>query len=109
MAATPISCVAGYYTLCEIERRNAAQVAGQMGDRMTKGLKTLIKKHDLPFVTFNQGSICHLETVGTMHYSINWMKPWDYSGGYEADLYTQDGNGIHGCSLHGGRTSHACR
>lgn len=76
MAATPISCVAGYYTLSEIERTNAAQVAGQMGDRLTKGLQNLIKKYNLPFIAFNQGSICHLETVGTIHYSINWKKPW---------------------------------
>ena len=76
MAATPLSCVAGYHTLCEIERTNAAQVAGQMGDRLTKGLQVLIKKYELPFVAFNQGSICHLETVGTMHFSINWKKVW---------------------------------
>lgn len=76
MAATPISCVAGYYTICEIERLNACQVAGQMGDRLTKGLQALIKKYDLPFVAFNQGSVCHLDTVGTMHFAINWKKPW---------------------------------
>ena len=76
MAATPISCVAGYYTLCELESQNACEKAGLMGDRMTAGLKALIKKYNLPFVAFNQGSICHLETVGTMHFSINWKKPW---------------------------------
>lgn len=76
MAANPLSCVAGYYTLCEIEKNNACQKAGQMGDRITQGLKALIKKYDLPFVVFNQGSICHLETVGTVHFSINWGKPW---------------------------------
>lgn len=76
MAANPLSCVAGYYTLEEIERTNAAQAAGQMGDRITAGLNRLIEKHSLPFVAFNQGSICHLETVGTMHFSINWGKPW---------------------------------
>ena len=76
MAANPLSCVAGYYTLCEIERTNAAQKAGQMGDKLIKGLQLLIKKYNLPFVAFNQGSICHLETVGTMHYSIDWSKPW---------------------------------
>ncbi len=76
MAANPLSCVAGYYTLCEIERTNAAQRAGQMGDQLTKGLQALIQKYDLPFVAFNQGSICHLETVGTTHYSLNWLKPW---------------------------------
>ncbi len=77
MAATPLSCVAGYYTLCEIERTNACEYAGKMGDRLTEGLQALIKQHDLPFVAFNQGSICHLETVGTMHFSIDWGKPWN--------------------------------
>lgn len=76
MAANPLSCVAGYYTLCELERTNAAEKAGRMGDLLIKGLNKLIEKYDLPFVAFNQGSICHLETVGTMHYSIDWSKPW---------------------------------
>lgn len=76
MAATPLSCVAGYHMLEEIEKTNACQTAGLMGDRLTKGLCALIEKHGLPFVAFNQGSICHLETVGTMHFSIRWSKPW---------------------------------
>lgn len=80
MAATPISCVAGYYTLEEIERTNACQKAGEMGDRITTGLQQLIQKHGLPFVAFNQGSICHLETVGTMHFSIDWGKLWKVPG-----------------------------
>lgn len=76
MAANPLSCVAGYHTLCEIERTDAIKHAGEMGDRLTNGLKLLIEKYKLPFVAFNQGSICHLETVGTTHYSLNWKKPW---------------------------------
>lgn len=76
MAATPISCVAGYYTLEEIERTNACNTAALMGDRLTAGLQALIEQHKLPFVAFNQGSICHLETVGTVHFFINWKKPW---------------------------------
>ena len=76
MAATPISCVAGYTTLCEIQKRNACEVAGRMGDRLTQGLQQLIKKYDLPFVAFNQGSICHLDSVGTMHFCVDWSKPW---------------------------------
>ena len=47
-----------------------------MGDRLTKGLQQLIKKYELPFVAFNQGSVCHLDSVGTMHFSVNWSKPW---------------------------------
>jgi len=76
MAANPLSCVGGYYTLCQIEQTNAAQKAGEFADKLVAGLKAMITKYKLPFVAFNQGSICHLETVGTMHYSINWKKPW---------------------------------
>lgn len=76
MAATPISCCAGYYTICEIEKTNACEKAGKMGDRLIEGIQKSIKKHNLPFVAFNQGSICHLDTVGTMHFAIDWSKPW---------------------------------
>jgi glutamate-1-semialdehyde 2,1-aminomutase len=51
-----------------------------MGDRLTKGLQELVAKHNLPFVAWNEGSVCHLETVGTMHYSIDWTKPWSIPG-----------------------------
>ena len=77
LAATPISCVAGYTAICEIEKRNACETAGRMGDRLTKGLQELIKKHGLPFIAFNQGSVCHLDSVGTMQYAIDWKKPWE--------------------------------
>jgi glutamate-1-semialdehyde 2,1-aminomutase len=76
MAATPLSCVAGYFTLEEIDRQNACKKAGAMGDLLTKGLQALVKKYELPFVVFNQGSICHLDNAGTMHYAIDWSKPW---------------------------------
>ncbi len=84
LAATPISCVAGYYTLCEIEKQKACEKAGEMGDYLTKGLQDIIKKYDLPFVAFNQGSICHLDTVGTMHFSIDWSKIWQIPGVLDA-------------------------
>ncbi|MCL2299652.1 MAG: aminotransferase class III-fold pyridoxal phosphate-dependent enzyme, partial [Firmicutes bacterium] len=80
MAATPVSCVAGYYTLEEIDRTNACQRAGEMGDLLTKGLQKLVEKYNLPFVVFNQGSICHLDNAGTMHYAIDWGKPWGIPG-----------------------------
>ena len=76
MAATPISCCAGYTVICEIEKRNACQVAGQMADRLVKGINESIKKYDLPFVCYNIGSVCHLHTVATMHFKVDWKKPW---------------------------------
>jgi len=66
LSANPLSCVAGYYALKEMERTNAPVIAGRAGDRLTKGLKAIIEKYNLPFVAYNQGSICHLETSGVM-------------------------------------------
>jgi glutamate-1-semialdehyde 2,1-aminomutase len=66
LSANPLSCVAGYYALLEMERTNAPVIAGQAGDRLTKGLQAIIENHHLPFVAFNQGSICHLETAAVM-------------------------------------------
>ncbi len=66
LSANPISCVAGYHALLEMERTNAPVIAGRAGDRLTQGLRQIIEKYRLPFVAFNQGSICHLETSGVM-------------------------------------------
>ncbi|MBK8824758.1 MAG: aminotransferase class III-fold pyridoxal phosphate-dependent enzyme [Anaerolineales bacterium] len=66
LSANPLSCVAGYYALIEMEKTNAAAIAGKAGDRLTKGLQAIIEKYSLPFVAYNQGSIVHLETAGTM-------------------------------------------
>jgi glutamate-1-semialdehyde 2,1-aminomutase len=66
LSANPLSCVAGYYALKEMERTNAPVIAGCAGDRLTRGLQAIITKYELPFVAYNQGSICHLETSGVM-------------------------------------------
>lgn len=66
LSANPLSCVAGYYSLLEMEKTNAPIIAGRAGDRLTKGLQAIIDKYDLPFVAYNQGSIVHLETSGVM-------------------------------------------
>ena len=66
LSANPLSCVAGYHALLEMERTNAPVIAGRAGDRLTNGLQNIIEKFSLPFVAFNQGSIVHLETSGVM-------------------------------------------
>jgi glutamate-1-semialdehyde 2,1-aminomutase len=76
LAANPLSSAAGYYTLLEIEKENACEKAGAAGDRLTSGLQELIQAYDLPYVAYNQGSICHLETTGTMFLPINMKKIW---------------------------------
>lgn len=71
LAANPLSCAAGYYAIEEIERTNACEKAGQAADRLNKGLNDIISDLKLPFVAYNQGAICHLETSGTMFIKIN--------------------------------------
>ncbi len=74
MAANPLSCVAGYYTLLEIQKQDACVKAGRAGDRLNKGLLSILERYNLPFVAYNQGSICHLESAGTLFVKINYLK-----------------------------------
>jgi len=76
MAANPLSSAAGYFTLIEMERTGASERAGAMGDRLTAGVRASIERRGLPFVAYNIGSICHIQTVGTMHFVIDFSRFW---------------------------------
>lgn len=71
LAAAPISALAGYTCIKEIERTNACEIAGKAGDKLTDGIKSLIQQYRLPFVAYNQGSICHLECTGAMSFDFS--------------------------------------
>ncbi|MFN8528824.1 MAG: aminotransferase class III-fold pyridoxal phosphate-dependent enzyme [Anaerolineae bacterium] len=66
LSANPLSCAAGYYAIEAMEQTNAAVLAGKAGDRLRMGLQSIIDRLGLPFVTYNQGSIVHLETSAVM-------------------------------------------
>jgi glutamate-1-semialdehyde 2,1-aminomutase len=71
LSANPLSCVAGYWAIKEIERTNACVKAGRAGDRITKGLEEIIDRYGLPYVIYNQGPIVHLETSAAMFVDLN--------------------------------------
>jgi len=73
LSANPLSCAAGYYSILEMEDTNAPIKAGQAGDKLCQGIQEIIDEYELPFVVFNHGSICHLETSGVM--LLNIMDP----------------------------------
>ena len=73
LAANPLSCLAGYTAIREIERTNACEIAGKMGDRLCDGLKGMHDRYGLPFVAYNQGSIVHLECTGAMSFDFSSM------------------------------------
>lgn len=72
MAATPLSALAGYYTLKRIHETNACEKANAMGDRLTAGLKALIKSTICPslpstkalYVTWKRSVPCILASTG---------------------------------------------
>ncbi len=74
LAANPLTAAAGYFTIREIERTNACVKAGLAGDRLTQGLVELIDQFELPYVAYNQGSICHLETAAGMFIKLDWLR-----------------------------------
>ncbi|MEG2273708.1 MAG: aminotransferase class III-fold pyridoxal phosphate-dependent enzyme [Clostridia bacterium] len=71
LAANPLSAMAGYVAIKEIQKQDACVKAGLAGNRLTDGLVDLIKKHELPYVAYNQGSIVHLECTGAMSYDFS--------------------------------------
>lgn len=71
LAANPLSSLAGYLAIKKIEATDACVKAGLAGDRLAKGLKEIVKKYGLPYVVYNQGSICHLECTGAMSYDYS--------------------------------------
>ncbi len=73
LSANPLSCVAGYYSIREIEATGAHIRAGAAGDRLCDGLQKIIAEKGLPYVAFNHGSIVHLETSAPMF--VNVMEP----------------------------------
>ena len=70
LTANPLSCAAGYFAIDEIVRQDAARKAGENGDKLCAGIQKLIDKYDLPFVTWNTGSIVHFEVSGVMYLSV---------------------------------------
>ena len=70
LSANPLSCAAGYFAIQEMRRTDAAVKAGCAGDRLRKGLSEIIDRLGLPYVTYNQGSIVHLQTSGVLLMSL---------------------------------------
>ncbi|MBN1534897.1 MAG: aminotransferase class III-fold pyridoxal phosphate-dependent enzyme [Spirochaetes bacterium] len=66
LSANPLSCAAGYFAIKAIEEAGAHLKAGAAGDRLGKGLQEIFQRRKLPFVAFNHGSICHMETGAAM-------------------------------------------
>ncbi|WP_225728284.1 MULTISPECIES: aminotransferase class III-fold pyridoxal phosphate-dependent enzyme [unclassified Nocardia] len=71
LSANPLSCAAGYFGLLEMARTDAPARAANAGDLLRTGLRRLLANYELPYVTYNFGSIVHLHTAGLYHLSVD--------------------------------------
>lgn len=70
LAANGLSCAAGYHAILEMERTDAPAKAARAGERLSAGLQRIIERYELPYVTYNFGSIVHLHTTGVLHLDL---------------------------------------
>lgn len=67
LSANPVSCVAGYTAICEMERTNAHEKLKKASDDFTREVAKLADKYDVPAAIFNQDSILHIDLTGLQH------------------------------------------
>lgn len=67
LTANPVSCVAGYNAICELERTDAHRKLREASDKFTREVADLAAKYDIPALVFNQDSILHIDLSGTQH------------------------------------------
>ena len=76
LTANPISCKAGYTTICELERTDAHKKLKKASDAFIKDVADLANKYQIPSLIFNQESILHIDLCGMQHVSsfTEWSK-----------------------------------
>ncbi|NLL63024.1 MAG: aminotransferase class III-fold pyridoxal phosphate-dependent enzyme [Ruminococcaceae bacterium] len=67
LSANPVSCIAGYTAICEMEKTNAHAKLKEASDRFTRQIADLADKYKLPAAIFNQHSILHFDLCGIQH------------------------------------------
>ena len=67
LSANPISCVAGYTALCELERTHAHEKLEAATEKFSRELTDLANKYEIPAVITHHGSIMQIDVTGFKH------------------------------------------
>ena len=67
ITANPISCVAGYTAICELEKTDAHKKLAAAGDKFTRQVADIADKYKIPAMIFNQESILHIDLNAFQH------------------------------------------
>lgn len=82
LTANPLSCVAGYTAISEMERIGAHAKLAEASNAFTRKVADLADKYGIPALVFNQESILHIDLCGLQHiysfleYSEEDKKAW---------------------------------
>ncbi len=67
LTANPISCCAGYVTLCKLQKEDIPNKLNQAGIEFTRKLTDLANKYDIPAIISSTGSVLQIDLTGMKH------------------------------------------
>ena len=67
LAANPVSCCAGYVTLCKLQREDIPNKLNAAGLEFARKLTDLANKYDLPAIISSTGSVMQIDLTGMKH------------------------------------------
>lgn len=67
LAANPISCCAGYVTLCKLQRDDIPNKLNAAGKEFARKLTDLANKYELPAIISSTGSVMQIDVTGMKH------------------------------------------
>ncbi len=67
LSANPVSCVAGYTALCELERTRAHEKLETAAEQFARDLTDLANRYEIPAIITHQGSIMQIDVTGFKH------------------------------------------
>ena len=67
LTANPISCCAGYVTLCKLQKEDIPNRLNQAGIEFTRKLTDLANKYDIPAIISSTGSVLQIDLTGMKH------------------------------------------
>ena len=67
LTANPISCVAGYTTLCKLQREDVPNKLNAAAIEFTRKVTDIANKYDVPAIIASTGSILQIDLTGMKH------------------------------------------
>ncbi|MDO5548768.1 MAG: aminotransferase class III-fold pyridoxal phosphate-dependent enzyme [Eubacteriales bacterium] len=67
LTANPVSCCAGYTTLCKLQREDIPNKLNAAGEKFARQLTDLANKYEIPAIISSTGSVMQIDLTGMKH------------------------------------------